>query len=142
MFTFFSILHKSRTNLRLQLVVVASRLLGNPPPQFLIFQFIYGRKLGIYKRQRALLCFGLVRRLQQLSQCARCHGGSRDTISLSHYYYFFEGMGLYLLDYGAGNVQSLANSLKRLGYTFQWIQSPKDFEHASVRIDYDGVHCI
>lgn len=40
--------------------------------------------------------------------------------------------GLYLLDYGAGNVRSLANSLTHLGYTFQWIQSPDDFRKASV----------
>lgn len=42
-------------------------------------------------------------------------------------------MGLYLLDYGAGNVQSLANSLKKLGHDdFQWISSPEDFDKASV----------
>lgn len=41
-------------------------------------------------------------------------------------------MGLYFLDYGAGNVQSLANSLKKLGYDFQWIQSPEDFDKATV----------
>lgn len=39
-------------------------------------------------------------------------------------------MALYLLDYGAGNVQSLANSLKKLGYSFQWISSPDDFHRA------------
>ena len=42
-------------------------------------------------------------------------------------------MGLYLLDYGAGNVRSLANSLKKLGYDFQWIASSDDFEKATVR---------
>lgn len=41
-------------------------------------------------------------------------------------------MGLYLLDYGAGNVRSLANSLKRLGYDFQWISAPEDFDKATV----------
>ena len=41
-------------------------------------------------------------------------------------------MGLYLLDYGAGNVQSLANTLKKLGYDFQWISSPADFHKATV----------
>ena len=41
-------------------------------------------------------------------------------------------MGLYLLDYGAGNVQSLANTLKALGHDFQWISSPADFEKATV----------
>lgn len=39
--------------------------------------------------------------------------------------------GLYLLDYGAGNVQSLANSLTKLGYDFTWISSPDDFDKAT-----------
>lgn len=43
-------------------------------------------------------------------------------------------MGLFFLDYGAGNVQSLANSLKKLGYEFEWITSPDDFHKASVRL--------
>ena len=43
-------------------------------------------------------------------------------------------MGLYLLDYGAGNVQSLANTLKKLGHDFQWISSPDDFRKASVSL--------
>jgi len=42
-------------------------------------------------------------------------------------------MGLYLLDYGAGNVQSLANALKNLGHNFQWISQPSDFAKATVR---------
>ena len=41
-------------------------------------------------------------------------------------------MHLYLLDYGAGNVTSLANSLKRLGYDFRWIESAEDFDKANV----------
>lgn len=41
-------------------------------------------------------------------------------------------MGLFLLDYGAGNVQSLANSLTKLGHSFQWISSPADFQKATV----------
>ncbi|CUA77506.1 glutamine amidotransferase [Rhizoctonia solani] len=40
--------------------------------------------------------------------------------------------GLYLLDYGAGNVRSLANSLAKIGYDFEWIQSPEDFDKAKV----------
>ncbi|KAL0071912.1 Histidine biosynthesis bifunctional protein hisB [Marasmius tenuissimus] len=47
-------------------------------------------------------------------------------------------MGLYLLDYGAGNVQSLANSLKKLGHSFQWISDPSDFEKATSLI-FPGV---
>ncbi|KIJ45676.1 hypothetical protein M422DRAFT_67124 [Sphaerobolus stellatus SS14] len=46
--------------------------------------------------------------------------------------------GLYLLDYGAGNVQSLANSLTKLGYSFKWIQSPEDFKHAK-KLIFPGV---
>lgn len=42
-------------------------------------------------------------------------------------------MGLYVLDYGAGNVKSLANALKVLGYEFNWIKSPDDFQKATVR---------
>jgi hypothetical protein len=41
---------------------------------------------------------------------------------------------LYLLDYGAGNVRSLANSLTHLGYTFEWIASSDDFAKADVRL--------
>lgn len=40
---------------------------------------------------------------------------------------------LYLLDYGAGNVRSLANSLNQLGYDYEWITSPEDFDKADVR---------
>ncbi|KAH8120185.1 imidazoleglycerol phosphate synthase [Phellopilus nigrolimitatus] len=47
-------------------------------------------------------------------------------------------MGLYLLDYGAGNVRSLANSLKKLGYDFQWISSPDDFAKAT-KLVFPGV---
>jgi glutamine amidotransferase/cyclase len=43
------------------------------------------------------------------------------------------GKGLYLLDYGAGNVRSLANSLGKIGYDFEWIKSPTDFDKAEVR---------
>ncbi len=41
-------------------------------------------------------------------------------------------MGLFLLDYGAGNVRSLANTLQKLGYEFQWISSADDFANATV----------
>lgn len=41
-------------------------------------------------------------------------------------------MQLYLLDYGAGNVTSLANSLKKLGHNFRWIESADDFDKADV----------
>ncbi|PPQ87025.1 hypothetical protein CVT25_000002 [Psilocybe cyanescens] len=47
-------------------------------------------------------------------------------------------MGLYLLDYGAGNVQSLANSLISLGYTFEWIKDTSDFAKATSLI-FPGV---
>lgn len=50
-------------------------------------------------------------------------------------------MGLFLLDYGAGNVQSLANSIERLGYSFQWISSAQDFDKATSLI-FPGVGAI
>ena len=43
-------------------------------------------------------------------------------------------MGLFLLDYGAGNVQSLANTLGTLGHSFKWITSPADFDDATVSL--------
>ncbi|BGO90227.1 hypothetical protein NBRC10512_002430 [Rhodotorula toruloides] len=45
---------------------------------------------------------------------------------------------LYLLDYGAGNVASLANSVRSLGYEFKWVQSAEDIEKAD-RILFPGV---
>ncbi|KAF8680152.1 phosphate synthase [Rhizoctonia solani] len=45
---------------------------------------------------------------------------------------------LYLLDYGAGNVRSLANSLAKIGYEFEWIKSPEDFDKAK-RLIFPGV---
>ena len=43
-------------------------------------------------------------------------------------------MGLFLLDYGAGNVQSLANTLEKLGHSSNWITSPTDFDDATVSL--------
>ncbi|KZW02001.1 hypothetical protein EXIGLDRAFT_665735 [Exidia glandulosa HHB12029] len=40
-------------------------------------------------------------------------------------------MRLYLLDYGAGNVQSLANSITKLGHSFEWISTAEDFDNAT-----------
>ncbi|GAA6051624.1 hypothetical protein JCM3770_001199 [Rhodotorula araucariae] len=45
---------------------------------------------------------------------------------------------LYLLDYGAGNVASLANSVRKLGFEFKWVQTPEDIEKAD-RILFPGV---
>ncbi|KAJ2920174.1 hypothetical protein MD484_g135, partial [Candolleomyces efflorescens] len=47
-------------------------------------------------------------------------------------------MGLYLLDYGAGNVQSLANSLTKLGYKYTWVSQPEDF-HKATSLIFPGV---
>jgi hypothetical protein len=55
--------------------------------------------------------------------------GDSITSSSNHH-----SMGLYLLDYGAGNVQSLANSLSCLGYKFKWISSAADFANATVSL--------
>ncbi|CAK5280510.1 unnamed protein product [Mycena citricolor] len=45
---------------------------------------------------------------------------------------------LYLLDYGAGNVTSLANSIRQLGHEFRWISTPSDFNEATSLI-FPGV---
>ena len=49
-------------------------------------------------------------------------------------------MGLYLLDYGAGNVQSLANTLTKLGQSFTWISFPEDFDKATVSFSSFATH--
>ncbi|KAK4688263.1 imidazole glycerol-phosphate synthase, partial [Tremellales sp. Uapishka_1] len=45
---------------------------------------------------------------------------------------------LYILDYGAGNVRSLANSIKKLGYEFEWIKDVSDFDRAE-KLLFPGV---
>ncbi|WFD30298.1 dCMP deaminase [Malassezia sp. CBS 17886] len=45
---------------------------------------------------------------------------------------------LYLLDYGAGNIQSLANSLTKLGHAFEWVREPADIGAAS-KLLFPGV---
>ncbi|WVW81075.1 imidazoleglycerol phosphate synthase, cyclase subunit [Kwoniella bestiolae CBS 10118] len=45
---------------------------------------------------------------------------------------------LYILDYGAGNVRSLANSIKKLGYEFEWINDESDFDRAE-KLIFPGV---
>ncbi|CAO1635620.1 unnamed protein product [Parajaminaea phylloscopi] len=45
---------------------------------------------------------------------------------------------LYLLDYGAGNVRSLANSIRKLGYDFEWVKSPEDLDKAD-KLLFPGV---
>lgn len=45
---------------------------------------------------------------------------------------------LYLLDYGAGNVRSLANSINKLGFEFKWVQSPEDLKKAD-KLLFPGV---
>ncbi|KAN0061174.1 Histidine biosynthesis bifunctional protein hisB [Thecaphora frezii] len=45
---------------------------------------------------------------------------------------------LYLLDYGAGNVRSLANSINKLGFDFKWVQHPDDIKKAD-KLLFPGV---
>ncbi len=40
--------------------------------------------------------------------------------------------GIYILDYGAGNVLSIVNAVQSLGFAFSWISSPEDFTRAKV----------
>lgn len=39
---------------------------------------------------------------------------------------------VHLLDYVAGNVRSLVNAIEKLGYTIEWIKSPRDVADAEV----------
>lgn len=39
---------------------------------------------------------------------------------------------VYLLDYVAGNVRSLANAIEKLGFNIEWIKEPKDIARAEV----------
>ncbi|ODN82694.1 imidazoleglycerol phosphate synthase, cyclase subunit [Cryptococcus amylolentus CBS 6039] len=45
---------------------------------------------------------------------------------------------LYILDYGAGNVRSLANSINALGHDFEWIKDESDFDKAE-KLIFPGV---
>lgn len=39
---------------------------------------------------------------------------------------------VHLLDYVAGNVRSLVNAIEKIGYSVEWIRSPKDIDNAEV----------
>jgi glutamine amidotransferase/cyclase len=43
---------------------------------------------------------------------------------------------IYLLDYGAGNVLSIFNSLKEIGVHVKYIEKLEDFTKAKVRRDF------
>ncbi|TIB88945.1 imidazole glycerol phosphate synthase HisHF [Wallemia mellicola] len=45
---------------------------------------------------------------------------------------------LFILDYGGGNTRSLTNSIKRLGYEFEWVKEPKDLANAQ-KLLFPGV---
>mmetsp|Transcript_7380 Transcript_7380/g.16172 ORF Transcript_7380/g.16172 Transcript_7380/m.16172 type:complete len:555 (-) Transcript_7380:163-1827(-) len=49
-----------------------------------------------------------------------------------------KGSEVWLLDYGAGNVQSLCNAIAKLGYTLRFIEKPEDISRAD-RILFPGV---
>ncbi|KAF7721271.1 Histidine biosynthesis bifunctional protein hisB [Apophysomyces ossiformis] len=46
--------------------------------------------------------------------------------------------GLYMLDYGAGNVRSLVNAVNRLGYDIQFVKDPEDILKAE-KLIFPGV---
>ncbi len=46
--------------------------------------------------------------------------------------------GIYVLDYGAGNLCSLLNAVRRTGYDYQIVKCAEDLEHASCLI-FPGV---
>lgn len=39
---------------------------------------------------------------------------------------------LYMLDYGAGNVRSVVNAVKHLGYDIKFVEDPSDLSKAEV----------
>lgn len=41
---------------------------------------------------------------------------------------------VFLLDYVAGNVRSLANAIEKLGFKIEWIKRPEDITQAEVRL--------
>lgn len=43
---------------------------------------------------------------------------------------------LYILDYGAGNTRSLANTITKLGFEYKFVGTPEDIEKADVRLLY------
>lgn len=56
-----------------------------------------------------------------------------DRITISSYRNTLADMPkVYLLDYVAGNVRSLANAIEKVGYTIDWIKTPEDVEKADV----------
>jgi glutamine amidotransferase/cyclase len=44
-------------------------------------------------------------------------------------------MSVSLLDYGAGNVLSVINAVKKLGYQVNLIQNPGDIQNAKVKVN-------
>jgi glutamine amidotransferase/cyclase len=40
---------------------------------------------------------------------------------------------VHLLDYVAGNVRSLVNSIEKLGWTVEWVKSPTEVKNAEVK---------
>ena len=49
-----------------------------------------------------------------------------------HTYTYTMTTGLYMLDYGAGNVRSLVNAVHRLGYEIEFVKDPSDILKAQV----------
>lgn len=41
---------------------------------------------------------------------------------------------VFLLDYVAGNVRSLANAIEKLGFQIEWIKRPEDIAQAEARL--------
>lgn len=53
--------------------------------------------------------------------------------SLFIYYTATMTGGLYMLDYGAGNIRSLVNAINHLGYQITFVQHPSDIAKAEVK---------
>lgn len=50
--------------------------------------------------------------------------------------------GLYMLDYGAGNVRSLVNAINHLGYEITFVKDPSDITIAEVKNNNNNTSCI
>jgi len=87
---------------------------------------------------QAILRCSPVDRLRDAAPCLFC-GMSEDDPMRKKLCTASGGVGVVtLLDYGAGNVQSVANAITSLGHTVRYVQDPADIQSAS-RLVFPGV---
>lgn len=49
---------------------------------------------------------------------------------------------VYLIDFLAGNIRSLANAIEKVGYRVEWIKSPEDVAKANVSAEFTNTEVI